>query len=119
MLPVYLLSASTLTAMSLGALLYAVAGQAERKVEGAAPEASVEGRPEQLSARYREQMTLVQETLRGFGYTPGRIGGTIGFETRSALRAFQQQHGLRVTGRANPETLAVLGIEDQLPRRPQ
>jgi peptidoglycan hydrolase-like protein with peptidoglycan-binding domain len=64
-------------------------------------------------------MSLAQQALRSLGYTPGPIGGTIGGETRSALRAFQRQHHLRVTGRANPETLAALGVEDRLPRRPQ
>jgi peptidoglycan hydrolase-like protein with peptidoglycan-binding domain len=39
------------------------------------------------------------------------------FKTGSALRAFQQRHGLSVTGRTNPETLATLGIEDKLLRR--
>jgi peptidoglycan hydrolase-like protein with peptidoglycan-binding domain len=107
----YLLSASVLAAMSLGALLYAVPGEGER------PRASADRRPEHLSARYREQMKLTQETLRGFGYTPGPSDGMLGLSTASALRAFQRQGGLRVTGRANPETLAALGIEDRLSRR--
>jgi hypothetical protein len=113
----YLLSASLLAAMSLGTLLYAVPGEGDRTVEGAQPGASADRRPEHLSARYREQMTLTQETLRDFGYTPGPSDGMMGFSTASALRAFQRQEGLRVTGRANPETLAALGIEDRLTRR--
>ena len=113
----YLLSASALAAMSLGALLYTVAGQSERKVEGAQPRTSVDQRPEHLSARYREQMKLTQEALRDFGHPPGPTDGVMGFATASALRAFQRQQGLRVTGRANPETLTALGIEDRLSRR--
>jgi len=113
----YLLSASALAAMSLGALLYTVTGQGERTVEGAQPRASADRRPEHLSARYREQMKLTQETLRDLGYTPGPIDGIMGSGTVTALRAFQQQEGLRATGRANPETLAALGIEDRLSRR--
>ena len=62
-------------------------------------------------------MTLAQETLRSFGYEPGPIDGIMRFETASALRAFQREHGLSVTGQANPETLASLGIEDKLFRR--
>ncbi len=62
-------------------------------------------------------MTLAQETLRSFGYEPGPIDGIMRFETASALRAFQREHGLSVTGQANPETLAALGIEDKLLRR--
>ena len=62
-------------------------------------------------------MKLTQEALRDFGYTPGPSDGMLGLSTASALRAFQRQQGLRVTGRANPETLAALGIEDRLSRR--
>jgi peptidoglycan hydrolase-like protein with peptidoglycan-binding domain len=113
----YLLSASALAAVSLGALLYAVPGEGERTEEGAQPRGNADRRPEHLSARYREQMTLTQETLRDFGYTPGPSDGMMGFSTASALRAFQRREGLRVTGRANPETLAALGIEDRLSRR--
>jgi peptidoglycan hydrolase-like protein with peptidoglycan-binding domain len=113
----YLLSASVLAAVSLGAVLYTVAGQGEWKVEGAQARTSVDRRPEHLSARYREQMKLTQEALRDFGYAPGPSDGMMDFSTASALRAFQRQEGLRVTGRANPETLAALGIEDRLSRR--
>jgi len=113
----YLLSASALAAVSLGALLYAVAGQGEGEVEGVRVRASAVRRPEDLTARYREQMKLTQETLRDFGYAPGPSDGMMGSETASALRAFQTQEGLRVTGRANPETLSALGIEDRLSRR--
>jgi peptidoglycan hydrolase-like protein with peptidoglycan-binding domain len=113
----YLLSASALAAVSLGALLYAVPGEGERTEEGGQPRRNADRRPEHLSARYREQMTLTQETLRDFGYTPGPSDGMMGFSTASALRAFQRQEGLPVTGRANPETLAALGIEDRLSRR--
>jgi peptidoglycan hydrolase-like protein with peptidoglycan-binding domain len=113
----YLLSASGLAAVSLGALLYTVAGQVERKVEDAQGRTSADRRPERLSSRYREQMKLTQETLRELGYTPGPIDGILGSGTATALRAFQQQEGLRASGRANPETLAALGIEDRLFRR--
>ena len=86
-------------------------------MEGAQAPTSTERRPEHLSARYREQMKLTQEALRDFGYAPGSSDGVMGFGTASALRAFQRQQGLRVTGRANPETLTALGIEDRLSRR--
>ncbi|SRR5712692_364547 len=113
----YLLSASALAAASLGALLYTVDGQVEGRVEGAQARTSIDRGPEHLSAQYREQMKLTQETLRGLGYTIGPIDGIMGSGTAAALRAFQQQEGLRATGRANPETLAALGIEDRLSRR--
>ena len=107
-----LLSASAVAAVSLGALLYTVTGHGERTVEVAPASASAE-RPEHLIALYREQMKLTQERLRALGYVPGPIDGIMGSGTAGALRAFQEQQGLRVTGRANPETLAALGIEDR------
>jgi peptidoglycan hydrolase-like protein with peptidoglycan-binding domain len=113
----YLLSASALAIMSLGALFYAGPGEGERAVDGAPPRANADWRPEHLSARYRDQLKLTQETLRDFGYTPGPSDGMMGRSTASALRAFQRRGGLSVTGRANPETLAALGIEDRLSRR--
>ena len=114
----YFLSASALSAVSLGAVLYTVTGHGEGMVEGAqAPRSAARG-PEPLIARYREQMKLTQETLRGLGNVSGPIDGIMGAGTAAALRAFQQQPGLRTTGRANPETLAALGIEDRLRRAP-
>ena len=114
----YFLSASALAAVSLGAVLYTVTGHGERMVEGAQAPTSAARGPELLIARYREQMKLTQETLRGLGYISGPIDGIIGSGTAAALRAFQQQAGLRATGRANPETLGALGIEDRLRRAP-
>jgi hypothetical protein len=116
----YVFGASVLAALSIlsvGVLLYAVAGQGGRNLEAAQVPASVDRPPADPFARYRSQMTLVQETLGRFGYEPGPIDGVMRFKTGSALRAFQQKHGLSVTGRSNPETLATLGIEDKLLRR--
>ena len=112
----YVFGASVLAALSIlsvGVLLDAVAGQGGRTLVPA----SVDRPPADPFARYRSQMTLVQETLGRFGYEPGPIDGVMRFKTGSALRAFQQKHGLSVTGRSNPETLATLGIEDKLLRR--
>ena len=112
----YVLGASVLAALSIlsvGVLLYAVAGQGGRTLVPA----SVDRPPADPFARYRSQMTLLQETLEHFGYEPGPIDGVMRFKTGSALRAFQQKHGLSVTGRSNPETLVTLGIEDKLLRR--
>jgi peptidoglycan hydrolase-like protein with peptidoglycan-binding domain len=114
----YFLSASALAAVSLGAVFYTVTGHGERTVEGAQAPTSADRGPEHLIARYREQMKLTQETLRDLGYTSGPIDGIMGSGTAAALRAFQQQAGLRATGRANPETLAALRIEDRLRRAP-
>jgi hypothetical protein len=120
MLHSYLLSASALAALSMlsvGVLLYTVVGQVAQNVEAVQVPAGVDRSPADPFARYRNQMTLAQEKLRRFGYEPGPIDGILRFETASALRAFQLAHGLSVTGRTNPETLATLGIEDKLFRR--
>ncbi len=114
----YLLSVSALAAVGLGALLYTLTGYSERAVEGSPALAGADRRPELLVARYREQMKLAQEALRVLGYAPGPIDGIMGSGTATALGAFQRQAGLRVTGRANSETLAALGIEDKLRRAP-
>jgi peptidoglycan hydrolase-like protein with peptidoglycan-binding domain len=114
------LSASALAALSMlsvGVLLYTVAGQGGWNLEAVQVPASVDGSPADPSARYRRQMTLAQETLRSFGYELGPIDGIMRFETASALSAFQRERGLSVTGQANPETLAALGIKDKLFRR--
>jgi len=119
MLRRYLLGAAGLAVVASGALLYLVAAQTDGLVNGAQALASADRRPVDSSATYLEQMKLTQETLRSFGYAPGAINGIMRFETASALRAFQREQGLKITGQANPETLAALGIEDRLYRRPR
>ena len=114
-----LLAAVGLAAAASGALLYLVATRTDWPVNSAQALAKVDRRPVDTSATYREQMMLTQETLRSIGYAPGAITGIMRFETASALRAFQREQGLKVTGQANPETLAALGIEDRLYRRPR
>jgi peptidoglycan hydrolase-like protein with peptidoglycan-binding domain len=116
----YLLSASALAALSMlgvSVLLYTMTGQGGQNVEAVQVQANDDRSPADPSARYRRQMTLAQETLRSFGYEPGPIDGIMRFETASALSAFQRERGLSVTGQANPETLAALGIDDKLFRR--
>jgi peptidoglycan hydrolase-like protein with peptidoglycan-binding domain len=115
----YLLGAVGLAAIASGALLYTVATLTDGPVNSAQALASVDRRPVDSSATYLEQMKLTQETLRSFGYAPGDINGIMRFETASALSAFQREQGLKVTGQADPETLAALGIEDRLYRRPR
>jgi peptidoglycan hydrolase-like protein with peptidoglycan-binding domain len=119
MLRRYLLGAVGLAAAASGTLLFMVATQTVRLVDRAQALAIVDRRPVDSSATYLEQMKLTQETLRSFGYAPGAINGIMRFETASALRAFQREQGLKITGQANPETLAALGIEDRLYRRPR
>jgi peptidoglycan hydrolase-like protein with peptidoglycan-binding domain len=116
----YLLSVSALAALSMlgvGVLLYTVTGQGGQDVEAVQVKAYADRSLADPSARYRSQIVLAQETLRSFGYEPGPADGIMRFETASALRAFQREHRLSVTGQADSDTLAALGIEDQLFRR--
>jgi Putative peptidoglycan binding domain len=107
---------SSMTAMSLAALLFVTVGQGGAKpVAAGMSVAAAQGRGH-LVTRYREQMKLTQMTLRSLGYSPGAIDGMMGTRTSSALRAYQVRQGLRITGRLNPETRAALATEDRLPR---
>jgi peptidoglycan hydrolase-like protein with peptidoglycan-binding domain len=106
-------------AAAVAVLLYMVATQTDGPVSAMPPLASADQQPADSAAVYREQMMLTQETLRSFGYAPGAVNGIMRSETASALRAFQREKGLTITGQANPETLAALGIEDRLYRRPR
>ena len=118
MLRRYLLGAAGLAAAA-SVILVTVATQTGWPANSAQALATVDRQPVDSSATYREQMKLTQETLRSFGYEPGAINGVMRFETASALSAFQREQGLKITGQANPETLAALGIEDKLYRRPR
>jgi peptidoglycan hydrolase-like protein with peptidoglycan-binding domain len=115
----YLLGAVGLAAAVSGVLLFTVAIKTGGLVGDAQALASAERRPMDSSATYLEQMKLTQETLRSFGYALDATDGIMRFETASALRAFQRDQRLKITGQANPETLAALGIEDRLYRRPR
>jgi len=58
------------------------------------------------SAMIRE----VQRKLADRGYRPGAADGVMGPATRAALMEFQRAENLGVTGRADRQTLAALGI---------
>jgi len=49
-----------------------------------------------------------QRTLRELGYDPGPIDGTVGGKTSAALKLFQADSGLPVTGQLDVETAALL-----------
>lgn len=52
----------------------------------------------------------VQAALHAAGYYAGPIDGIIGTQSREALRQFQQDHRLTVTGTITPEVLDSAGI---------
>ena len=53
-----------------------------------------------------------QQQLRAHGYTTAGVGGTLDPATRDAIRAYQRDAGLEVTGDVSPELLAHLRESD-------
>ena len=51
-----------------------------------------------------------QERLMSEGFDPGPVDGVLSWETRQALKDFQELRRLQLTGRLDPPTLAALGI---------
>ena len=61
----------------------------------------------------RGQLQIAEARLRDFGYNPGPVDGTFTAETQAAVRAFQANYGLPVSGlldRATREELR-LGVD--------
>jgi peptidoglycan hydrolase-like protein with peptidoglycan-binding domain len=54
---------------------------------------------------------MTQQRLKEFGYDPGPINGMVGGHTTEALRRFQTERGLPVTGELDRETARRLRIE--------
>lgn len=52
----------------------------------------------------------VQRKLRGLGYYEGSVDGEIGPITRGAIRAFQRDVGMPVSGRIDAPLLRALGL---------
>jgi len=50
----------------------------------------------------------IQGVLRERGYKPGPLDGVLGKKTREALRRFQKDHRLSVTGEVDTDTKAIL-----------
>jgi len=52
----------------------------------------------------------VQRELRARGYYGGAIDGAIGPRSREAIRAYQSDYGLHITGDINRQLLDSLGL---------
>ena len=52
----------------------------------------------------------VQNALKQLGYYAGDINGSLGVNTRNALRAYQQDYGLDTTGVVDEATVRALGL---------
>lgn len=62
---------------------------------------------------YSPRVEEIQKILKEAGFTPGPIDGRMGWQTRKAIREFQESKGLKVTGMVNPETLLELNREKE------
>ena len=52
----------------------------------------------------------VQQRLARAGYYHGRVDGVMGSQTRSAIRAYQRAHNMRVDGSINDQLLGTMGL---------
>lgn len=57
-----------------------------------------------------EQVQLIQQKLKEYGYFSGSVDGVFGQETYDAVLWFQQKNGLTVDGKVGSATAAALGI---------
>ena len=58
----------------------------------------------------KNDMRAVEEALQAKGYRPGKIDGVADDEARTAIRTFQKDNGLSVTGMIDQRTADKLGV---------
>ncbi len=66
---------------------------------------------QQTNSMSRSQIRTLQQDLNKKSDNPGPVDGIMGPRTRAALRKFQRQAGLKVTGQPTNSTLTKLGIK--------
>lgn len=72
---------------------------------------SEKGRMGVESQKYsKETIKKIQQALKRKGHEPGTIDGTVNAKTKQALREFQKENHLKVTGTLNQETAQKLGV---------
>jgi peptidoglycan hydrolase-like protein with peptidoglycan-binding domain len=62
-----------------------------------------------------DQVRSIQRNLADRGYNAGKVDGRLGPRTQQALRDFQRDQNLQASGRADPQTMAALGVESGSP----
>lgn len=67
--------------------------------------------PLTISAVHDETVYQAQRRLNELGYNPGPIDGFWGNKTQKAVKDFQRDNGLSVTGNIDKATIKKLGIE--------
>lgn len=69
------------------------------------------GRPSTTSPRAAMDLRTSQQELKDRGYYSGPLDGVLGPNTQAALRDYQRDHGLKVTGRLDSRTVGSLSGE--------
>ena len=70
----------------------------------------------QYGAEYWNKLAMsVQSKLASGGYYHGQVDGVIGSGSVEAIRRFQADHGLTVTGKIDPKLLKAMGIRYKAP----
>lgn len=80
----------------------------ERSGPGANVPETRSGAAQELSVN---DMKLIQLRLQEKGYDPGNVNGTADETTRAAIRKFQQDQGIPVTGTIDERTANELGFQ--------
>ena len=92
-------------------LIVTVLGLGLVLVEAGTAGTTGEQRPEQKQLLTKDNLKLVQTRLQAEGVYAGPVDGEVNAQTEAALRAYQQKHGLPVSGAADEATLKQLQIE--------
>ena len=66
---------------------------------------------EQPAVSHSQDIKKVQESLRDKGYYHAKVDGISGPQTRAAIRQYQKDENLPVTGRLDARTAGKLGVE--------
>lgn len=101
---------ATCAFVSLVAINPAQAQQQQRDAAFYSSIAPAAGLPDQAMRLDRTQIRNVQHALERHGYQPGQLDGIMGPRTARALRSFQSDNNLPITGMATNETLIRLGF---------
>jgi peptidoglycan hydrolase-like protein with peptidoglycan-binding domain len=68
-----------------------------------------------VSAQTATDVQRAQQALKQAGHDPGPVDGVMGAQTSAALKAYQKEQGLSVTGQFDAETAAKLGEGSNAP----
>jgi peptidoglycan hydrolase-like protein with peptidoglycan-binding domain len=89
----------TCTALSIGLSAGAMAGK------------HATSRVKASKAESRERTKQVQEALNKTSGADLKVDGIMGKQSRAAIKKYQKDNGLKVTGKPDQETLAKLGVK--------